>query len=387
MKTTLTILAPAALVLYSSGASFAAEQPLDYARPNGLSITTLPQAEENTLKLMSYNVCAGGKGFEAFDTRINFTEDGRHTWAVRAPYMKAFLASYGKSDLQAFQELSSQQVLDIQSFLGETSNFIVLAAHPSDVEAGTIRNTQEHAEEISSWGDKNIGTALVGIAYNKSVVTPEETTCFWLKEDPWIVPTDKNPRDTDKGFGNTNTSRAVLSIKFRENNTGKHFYLFNSHYPIAGGGKARIGCAATEMHEIEKITQGTPWIAAGDRNMIGSKSERNEVYQTFFQNNMNVKDFRDNCHYGQGTSWIGFSTDRFKNPVNSDGIFENGDTLCAMFFSEGTDHTLKGIRSAHFLGEFDLQKKQLQELSDILRNPEQRTTISDHAAMVLHFKL
>lgn len=358
-----------------------------YERENGSPLSRFPQPEENTLSLLSYNVCAGGKGFEAFDTRINFTEDLRHTWATRAPYMKEFLSTHGKTDLQSFQELSSQQILDIASFLGDKTNFIVLSSHPSDVEAGTIRNTREHAEEIKSWRDKNVGTMLTGIAYNTTKFIPETSVCFWLNEDPWTIPTDKSPRETDKGFGNTNTSRAVLGIKFKHHASDKSFYLFNSHYPLSGGAAARVGCATTKMREIEKITQGLPWFATGDRNMIGTDEESQIVYQAFFQDNPDVQDYRDVHHYGQGVNWIGFSTDKFKNLPNPDLTFSNSKILCATFFSEGKDHSLKVLRSAHFLGEFDLQKGQLKEISDVLTDPEQRTTIPDHAAILVHFTL
>jgi len=351
-------------------------------RGDGLDISSFPLAYSDGISMLSLNVCAGGKGFEAFDEKINFTDDKRHTWSVRAPFLKKFLSSFGKTDIQAFQELSSQQVLDIQSYLGENYNLIVLTSHPSDIEAGIIRNTDQHSEEIKSWGEKNIGAFLVGIAYDKTKFSVLDMQRFWLNEDPWSVPTNKDSKAGDKGFGNTNTYRAVLGIKFKQSTSEKEFYVFNSHYPLSGGANARTGCAKTEMAEIQRLTQGLPFIATGDRNIIGTPSEANQVYLAFFDNQMDVRDCRDICHYGSGGSWIGFSTDRFKNPVEN-GVLQNKSTLCALFYAQG----IKGVRSAHMLGEFDIQKNELTTLSSGLKEPELRTTISDHAAIIFHFNL
>ena len=98
---------------------------------------------------------------------------------------------------------------------------------------------------------------------------------------------------------------------------------------------------------------------------------------------MDVRDCRDVSHYGAGGSWVGFSTDRFKNPVIENGILQNKSTLCALFYAQG----IKGMRSAHMLGEFNVQKNKLTALSSGLKEPELRTTISDHAAIIFHFTL
>lgn len=82
-----------------------------------------------------------------------------------------------------------------------------------------------------------MGTPLVGIFFSKIYKLIDKGR-FWLNEEPDSIPQNIDRGETDKGFGNINTYKAVLWVKIQTDNS-KELFIFNSHYPFSGNNKTR----------------------------------------------------------------------------------------------------------------------------------------------------
>lgn len=270
------------------------------------SIDTLKQ-----LSIISYNITA------SFFDRNDKTDDQRHCWVNRVSYVIRVLEKY-EARVWCLQELSVRQAIELYNYFKENYDCFFLNQTPSDIETTgeIVRNGQ-----IVNWENvANIGTPLIGIFVKKtSGLRIEETGRFWLNENPDAIPTNRDRAETDKGFGNRNTYRAVLWAKIFDEITNNYVYVFNSHYPLSGDNGARYLCAQLEMEKIRKITDGARWVSCGDRNIIPIDSNnltKNDVYQmlTSFGNDV----VNPENHHGTSNTWMGFTYDPQTRPINAD---------------------------------------------------------------------
>jgi hypothetical protein len=276
-------------------------------------------------------------------------------------------------DIICLQELSPNQALELHEYFGNRLGYssVFLSQTPSEIEAGLIA----FGDKVGNWCGKNIGTPLVGTFISKGFKLLEWGR-FWLNEEPDVVPTNADRGEIDKGFGNMNTYRAVLWAKVQVLDE-KALFVFNSHYPLSGGNKARLECTKLEMAKIKEITQGTNWISAGDRNIMSTKEDTNAynpatLHQEFAKHGM-VKGDGIN-HYGVNTTWIGFSYDHCQNQVR-EGKFQDEVILDVIVSS------LKPVCSFFLHGALDPENQELLPLLGALggEQNEGRYFASDHA--------
>lgn len=282
----------------------------------------------NILRVISYNITAN------FFDRNDTTPDQRHTWAFRAQYVKKALNKYN-AHIMCLQELSVLQAIELYETFSNDYDCIFLNQTPSDIEitGKIVKNDELHQWENAA----NIGTPLIGIFVKRTAgLTIQESGRFWLNEQPDEIPTARDRAQTDKGFGNMNTYRAVLWAKIYNEISGKHLYVFNSHYPLSGDSYARLKCAETEMNKIRVIADNFPWVSCGDRNIIPLRDteecNKNHVYSMLTSCGHDAID--PNVHYGVSNTWLGFTYDRETRNLDAeneilDVVVTNMQSICS----------------------------------------------------------
>lgn len=281
-------------------------QHIDLAR-NITNFSELPDKTDGSLRVISYNITA-----DFFDSKDS-TEEKIHSWSVRSFFCKELILKVNP-DIMCLQELSPDQAYELGEYFnqyGYQSRF--LSQTPSDIKAGDIVDSSG----VKDWIGKFVGTPLVGVFFSDKWIL-SATNCFWLNENPDEIPTIQDRGETDKGFGNMNTYRAVFYTKLEMKNQDKSLYIFNSHYPLSGNNETRLKCAELEMQKIQDITNGANWISTGDRNLIpdGIEGSQNQAYQALRQGAYDIRDC--NNHFGISTTWLGFIYDKFRNILKTE---------------------------------------------------------------------
>lgn len=297
------------------------------------------------VRVISYNITA-----EFFDNK-DTTNDGRHKWQMRSLYVKKILTDID-ADVICLQELSTHQALEINDYLSSRYNGLFLSQTPSEIDpAGSIVLN----DEIKDWSGLNCGTPLVATFVRKSYHISNDgmnSGRFWLKEEPDVVPINDDRGVTDKGFGNMNTYRAVLWSKVIETQSNKHFFVFNSHYPLSGDNLTRLRCAEVEVSKIKEITNEDLWVSVGDKNLIDKdESIKNDIYNVLTSIGSDSRDHVYGRHYGHSGTWLGFSYDKETRDVStkSDGdvldlIVSNAESLLSFFHPVGiVDGEIKAL--------------------------------------------
>lgn len=337
----------------------------------------LPDKSENSTRIISYNIAV-----DFFDGRDQ-TEEKIHTWQVRAKLCKELIVKVAP-DIFCLQELSPDQASELSDYFGKKGyEAKFLCQTPSEIAAGEIAD----GEALQSWIGKNVGTALIGTFFSNKWSLVEEGV-FWLNDNPYEIPTNKDRGETDKGFGNMNTYRAVFCTKLEmTDQPSKCLYVFNSHYPLSGDSQTRKKCAELEMKEIEKIAGDKPWVSAGDRNLIPVNNDRSspdEVYKEFLKYGYDIRN-SDN-HFGISTSWIGFTYDQYCNKIKISADEPNDfqdDTVLDLMIS-----SMRADASFHLHGAFGLSDDggYLLPLTGEL-SENQISFVSDHALIGADFQL
>ncbi len=259
-------------------------------------------SRDHDLSVVSYNVTA-----DFFDNK-DTTPDKRHTWANRAPHVKAHLEQTG-ADVINLQELSPEQSAELADHFKDKYDAIFLSQTPSDIKpTGAIVD----GNNVQSWIGKRAGTPLVGILVSKDFDIVN-TGRFWLNENPDTVPINTDRATTDKGFGNMNTYRATLWAELMHKESGQKVFMFNSHYPLSGGNMTRAKCAEVEIEKIREIAGNNIWVSAGDRNIIPGDHMEGLVHTALTNGAYDSRDCYN--HYGSASSFTGFTYDQFQSNV------------------------------------------------------------------------
>ncbi len=301
-----------------SASTFLKREEQDMVDAKGLkrqitNFAEIPSKDVKDTRIVSYNITVDY--FDAKDT----TKDKHHQWQSRASVAKKLLGKLAP-DIICLQELSPNQALELAKDLGKEYCSIFLSQTPSQIEAGSI----VYGEDAAAWTNKFTGTPLIGMFISKSWHF-KNVGKFWLKEQPFSIPEHQDRGTSDKGFGNMNTYRAVLWASIK-NNEDKVLFIFNSHYPLSGDNETRLKCAKLEMEQIELIAQESPWVSAGDRNLVPTSTDTKEanpetVYRELIKKGYDIRDA--NKHYGSSSTWIGFSYDDYKRPVEPETVEEH----------------------------------------------------------------
>jgi endonuclease/exonuclease/phosphatase family metal-dependent hydrolase len=240
-----------------------------------------------------------------FNIRYNEPRDGVNAWANRKTKVSDVIR-FHKADLVGVQEAQYNQLQDLEKLLPDFSW------------CGVGRDGGNNGE-------------FSAILYRKSRFKLLETKTFWLSETPDKVGA--------KGW-DADYPRIVTWAKFRDNQSKKIFYQFNTHFDHIGA-KARTESSKLLLTQIPKIAGKTPFVVTGDFNA----TEDTNVYRILTGKeevgNFKLIDARyisKNGHFGGVSTWNGFKE------------LESNRKIDYIFVSEKTNVLEHGVLSDRWEG-------------------------------------
>lgn len=201
------------------------------------ALTAIAQAADSTLTVMTYNLRY------ASSTPPN-------AWPDRRPVMKECIESVSP-DVFGTQEGLYHQLKDVAADL------------PAYDWIGTGRDGGSKGE-------------FMAVFYRRERLEPLEFDHFWLSDTPNIIGSTT--------WGNSNR-RMVTWVKFKDKQTGKQFYFWNTHFDHEIQ-PAREKSAALVRERVLALKTDLPVILVGDFNAKGGE---NPAYHTL----VNAEAFKD----------------------------------------------------------------------------------------------
>lgn len=208
-----------------------------------------------------------------FNIRYNEPRDGVNAWPNRKTKVSDVIR-FHKADLIGVQEAQYNQLQDLEKLL------------PDFAWCGVGRDGENNGE-------------FSAILYRKSRFKLLETKTFWLSETP-----DKIGA---KGW-DANFPRIVTWAKFKDHQSKKTFYLFNTHFDHIGA-KARTQSSKLMLVQIPKIAQKSQFVVTGDFNA----TEDTNVYRILTGQEeagvfklLDARYISQNGHFGGVSTWNAF---------------------------------------------------------------------------------
>jgi endonuclease/exonuclease/phosphatase family metal-dependent hydrolase len=167
-----------------------------------------------------------------FNIRMNTPSDGVNAWPNRKDNVAEMVDARYKADLVGMQEVLIEQLLDLQERL------------PQYTSIGVARDDGKKAGEFSP------------IFYRKDRFSLLEDNTFWLSE---------TPDEAGTSSWNSACNRVCTWGKFKDNQTGHVFYLFNTHLDHRSQ-PARDEGTKLIWKRMKAITGTSPTIFTGDLN-------------------------------------------------------------------------------------------------------------------------
>ena len=212
------------------------------------------------LKVMTWNI------------RLDTPDDGINQWQFRRDALCREIMQR-KPDVFGVQEAKYNQMTDMRKRLKGYKSI------------GVGRDDGKKDGEFSA------------VFYNKKIVKPVRSGTFWLSETPDVP----GSRGWDAAC-----NRIVTWAEFRQNATGKHFVMLNTHFDHMGE-EARVQSALLIIRKLKEIAGKLPIVLTGDLN-VTSKHKAYRIL-TFSENEYTLSDSRvraDATVTGPDFSFIGF---------------------------------------------------------------------------------
>lgn len=205
------------------------------------------QFSAQVLRVMTYNI------------RLSVESDKENSWDNRKVETMALIAYY-HPDILGVQEALPEQMKDLN---------VTLAGYKS---VGVGRDDGQNKGEYSA------------IFYDESKLKILKSGTFWLSPTPDVP---------SKGWDAALNRICTYSL-FQENNSGKKFWMFNTHFDHIGN-VARINSAKLILDKIRILnTENLPIVLTGDFNLTGEsepiKLLSAKLSDTFFKS--------EKPHYG-----------------------------------------------------------------------------------------
>jgi endonuclease/exonuclease/phosphatase family metal-dependent hydrolase len=191
-------------------------------------------AQETEMTIATYNI------------RYDNPQDAPDTWDKRFPVITK-MVKFHEMDIFGIQEALHHQVINLAEGL------------PNYSYVGVGRDDGAQKGEYSA------------IFYDKDQYKVLEDDTFWLSED-----TTKPNKGWDASL-----PRVCTWAKFEEMETGKQFYVFNTHFDHIGV-QARINSATLIMEKAKEIAGDETVILTGDFNI----DQNNEAYKSLRDSEM-----------------------------------------------------------------------------------------------------
>lgn len=238
---------------------------------------------------LPFSILAQELNIMTFNIRYNTPSDDMDAW----PYRKDKVASqilFHDVQLLGVQEALHDQMLDLKARL------------PNFNYAGVGRDDGKEKGEYSA------------IFYDTTRLQLLQSETFWLSETP-TVPGSKS--------WDAAITRIVTWAKFKDRQTNKIFFAFNTHFDHMGK-IARKESARIILAKVKEIAGNTPAVITGDFN----SEPADEPIQIIADKNnplhlIDTKEISKAAHYGPSGTFNGFkSKERNDQPI--DFIFVKG---------------------------------------------------------------
>ena len=221
-------------------------------------------AESPPLRVMSFNI------------RYQNNHDGKNGWEFRREDV-AGVFRFHHVDAAGLQEAVRSQIDDLTTLL------------PEFAWAGAGRVDGKDDGEFTP------------ILYRRDRLELLASGTSWLSEMPEKV--------GSKGW-DAALPRILTFAKFKDRQTGREWYLFNTHFDHIGV-KAREESAKLMRQTIDKLPKGSAVVVTGDFNCMESSSPYKVLVETKSGDDaeFNLRDARycsATRHHGPGTTWNGF---------------------------------------------------------------------------------
>lgn len=176
----------------------------------------------------------------SFNIRYNTPNDSLNAWPYRKDHVADVIGRKYQVDIAGLQEALKGQVDDLQERLPEYAWF------------GVGRDDGAKAGEFTP------------IFYRKDRLELLEGDTFWLSETP-DVPGSKS--------WDAAITRIVTWGRFKEIESGREFYFFNTHFDHRGEA-SRVESAKILAARLAELPEGVPFVITGDFNT----REESEAY-------------------------------------------------------------------------------------------------------------
>lgn len=227
-----------------------------------------------------------------FNIRYDTKDDGINQWANRKEHA-AEVVKYHGVDFVGMQEALINQIKDLSAQL------------PDYAWIGKGRDDGKEAGEFSP------------IFYQKNKFTLLKSHTFWLSDSCEKV-----------GFGWDAVCRRVVTYGyFKENKTGKEFYVFNTHFDHKGQ-VARRESAKLVLQKMAEIAGKKPAILTGDFNALPTEEPIQIITQE--SNPLHLIDsekISKTPHYGPYSTFNGFKGEEIPGR-HIDYIFVKNGVKC-----------------------------------------------------------
>lgn len=235
--------------------------------------------------MLPISILAQQMNIVTFNIRFNNPGDGINAWPNRSE-MATGLLRFHEADIFGMQEALIGQIENIQKDL------------PGFEWIGVGRDDGDKKGEFSP------------LFFRKSKFILIDHGTFWLSETP-----DKPSKGWDAAF-----NRVVTWGKFQSKETGKRFYVFNTHFDHMGV-EARKNSAVLIRNKIEEMTyqNNLPVILTGDFNLTPD-TEPISLIKKYLSDS---RDISEEAPYGPVGTFNGF-TPGSEGDNRIDYIFVNG---------------------------------------------------------------
>lgn len=269
------------------------------------------------LVLIAFSICSvigsaqqddDGLAVMSFNIRYNNPDDGINVWENRKEWLTKSIRFFG-ADLVGAQEVTSTQLQDMEALLPEFQYIGI-------------------GREGGNKGE------FSPIFYRKDRFELLESNTFWLSDTPEKV--------GSKGW-DAALPRIVTWAKFKDKDSGKTFYLFNTHFDHRGK-TARKKSAGLIAEEIERIAGDNTIILTGDFNTPPNSAP----YNTLTESDLNdvFSDLDEESRYGTEYTTNGWDIEAGDERNRIDYIFYKGKKIVPLKY-----HVLDGQRGKRFISD------------------------------------
>lgn len=228
-----------------------------------------------------------------FNIRFANENDGNNKWSLRKESVVNFLA-YEEADFVGMQEALLSQIQYVDSALSSYSWI------------GVGRDDGKEAGEYSP------------VFYNSRKWKLLEANTFWLSKTP-----DKPSKSWDAAL-----PRICTYGLFRNKDTGREFYIFNTHYDHIGQ-KARVNSSKLIVDRMQEIAGFESSILMGDFNAVNTS----EVIQVIYNSPLKDAFLSTDIRFGPEGTYTGFDTQRIPER-RIDYIYHSPDMSCSKYAVE-----------------------------------------------------